>query len=181
MPSDLRTTDAFSSQQQPQLGHQVIASQLNNIRGRLNSASSPVNSLASQYTQLPASQRTVQTAWLPKVHPYASTSGCMTSTAAATPQLTGVQVLQNTVGQRGLVSDHNWRPTGRMRGSVSGNEYNAVLSHYLVHPSQLGTRRPSISTSVSTSERLPDTNSSGANLHGSSVRQTNWRNSGLGN
>lgn len=41
-----------------------------------------------------------------------------------------------------LPSEQNWQPTGRMRGSLTGNAYSAALNQYLVPPSQSGQSRP---------------------------------------
>ena len=35
-----------------------------------------------------------------------------------------------------LVSEQNWRPTGRMRGSLSGRMYSAALSQLIIQPTQ---------------------------------------------
>ncbi|OVA16945.1 zinc finger protein [Macleaya cordata] len=40
-------------------------------------------------------------------------------------------------------SEQNWRPTGRMRGSLSGRAFSAALSQYIIQPSQAAqTTRP---------------------------------------
>lgn len=35
-----------------------------------------------------------------------------------------------------LLSDQNWRPTGRMRGSLSGQAYSDALNQYIIRPTQ---------------------------------------------
>ncbi|KAH7550214.1 hypothetical protein JRO89_XS13G0155800 [Xanthoceras sorbifolium] len=47
----------------------------------------------------------------------------------------GVQAVRadNTVD---LTSEQNWRPTGRMRGSLSGRAYSAALSQFIIQPTQ---------------------------------------------
>ncbi|GAB4834480.1 hypothetical protein Ancab_032736 [Ancistrocladus abbreviatus] len=42
-----------------------------------------------------------------------------------------------------LQSEQNWRPTGRMRGSLSGQAYSAALSQFIIRPTEPGqTPRP---------------------------------------
>ncbi|KAH0449471.1 hypothetical protein IEQ34_020163 [Dendrobium chrysotoxum] len=42
-----------------------------------------------------------------------------------------------------LPHEQNWRPTGRMRGSLTGSDYSAVISNYMPPLNQSGTARPS--------------------------------------
>ena len=35
-----------------------------------------------------------------------------------------------------LASEQNWRPTGRMRGSLVGRAYNSALNQLVIHPTQ---------------------------------------------
>uniref|UniRef100_A0A1D1ZEU8 Zinc finger MIZ domain-containing protein 2 n=2 Tax=Anthurium amnicola TaxID=1678845 RepID=A0A1D1ZEU8_9ARAE len=37
-------------------------------------------------------------------------------------------------GVSAVPAEQNWRPTGRMRGSLSGSAYSAALSHYMLQP-----------------------------------------------
>ncbi|KAA8520878.1 hypothetical protein F0562_011551 [Nyssa sinensis] len=48
-----------------------------------------------------------------------------------------------------LPAEQNWRPTGRMRGSLSGRAYSAALSQFIIQPTQpvQAARPPSIMTS----------------------------------
>lgn len=46
---------------------------------------------------------------------------------------------RGNVGTEGLVdlaSQQNWRPTGRMRGSLSGRAYSAALKEFMIQPTQ---------------------------------------------
>lgn len=75
-----------------------------------------------------------------------------------------------------LPSEHNWRPTGRMRGSLTGSAYSAALSQYLVPPTQLLQVRPPVTTvPISTSDRLSVLLANNINAHGPSTQQANLR------
>ncbi|KAG0500427.1 hypothetical protein HPP92_000499 [Vanilla planifolia] len=41
-----------------------------------------------------------------------------------------------------VLPEQNWRPTRRMRGSLTGSEYSAVLNHYMAPSSQFAGTRP---------------------------------------
>ncbi|XP_052208816.1 E4 SUMO-protein ligase PIAL2 isoform X2 [Diospyros lotus] len=62
--------------------------------------------------------------------------------------------LQQTAGIDGspdLPSEQNWRPTGRMRGSLSGRAYSAALSQFIIQPTQtVQTARPPINMASTT-------------------------------
>lgn len=44
--------------------------------------------------------------------------------------------VSGTEGLVDLASEQNWRPTGRMRGSLSGRAYSAALKEFMVQPTQ---------------------------------------------
>ncbi|KAG6781119.1 hypothetical protein POTOM_014004 [Populus tomentosa] len=44
--------------------------------------------------------------------------------------------VSGTEGLVDLASEQNWRPTGRMRGSLSGRAYSAALKEFMVQPAQ---------------------------------------------
>lgn len=47
--------------------------------------------------------------------------------------------MQAVSGADGLVdlsSEQNWRPTGRMRGSLSGRAYSAAFNQFIIAPTQ---------------------------------------------
>lgn len=51
-----------------------------------------------------------------------------------------------------LPSDQDWRPTGRMRGSLSGRAYNEALEQYIIRPTQQAQAqapRPSVPPNIS--------------------------------
>ncbi|KAK9276538.1 hypothetical protein L1049_006072 [Liquidambar formosana] len=47
-----------------------------------------------------------------------------------------VQPAPRADGLGDLSSEQNWRPTGRMRGSLSGRAYSAALSQFMIQPTQ---------------------------------------------
>ncbi|KAI0491870.1 hypothetical protein KFK09_026131 [Dendrobium nobile] len=51
--------------------------------------------------------------------------------------------LSRSEGIPELPHEQNWRPTGRMRGSLTGSDYSAVISNYMPPLNQSGTARPS--------------------------------------
>ncbi|XP_020598326.1 uncharacterized protein LOC110037926 [Phalaenopsis equestris] len=57
--------------------------------------------------------------------------------------------LQRSDGLPELPSEQNWRPIGRMRGSLTGSDYSAVISNYMPPLNQTATGRPSSSLSNS--------------------------------
>lgn len=57
------------------------------------------------------------------------TSGSPTPTTSSPDQRGTTDSVDATV-------DPNWRPTGRMRGSLSGRAYSEALSQYVIHPNQ---------------------------------------------
>ncbi|KAK9279691.1 hypothetical protein L1049_013371 [Liquidambar formosana] len=46
------------------------------------------------------------------------------------------QPISRPDGSSTLASTHNWRPTGRMRGSLTGEAYSAALSQFMIQPTQ---------------------------------------------
>ncbi|KAG1335114.1 putative E4 SUMO-protein ligase PIAL2 [Cocos nucifera] len=75
-----------------------------------------------------------------------------------------------------LPSEQNWRPTGRMRGSLTGSAYSAALSQYLVPPTQsLQVRLPVTTVPISTSDRLSVLLANSINAHGPLTQQANLR------
>jgi E3 SUMO-protein ligase PIAS1 len=54
------------------------------------------------------------------------------------------QGVPSTDGLLGSTSEQSWRPSGRMRGSLSGQAYSAALSQFMIQPTQTAqTARPS--------------------------------------
>ncbi|XP_048422587.1 E4 SUMO-protein ligase PIAL2-like [Pyrus x bretschneideri] len=47
-----------------------------------------------------------------------------------------VQAVSGADGSPDLSSGENWRPTGRMRGSLSGRAYSAALNQFIIQPTQ---------------------------------------------
>uniref|UniRef100_A0A5B7AMW3 Putative E3 SUMO-protein ligase pli1 n=1 Tax=Davidia involucrata TaxID=16924 RepID=A0A5B7AMW3_DAVIN len=47
-----------------------------------------------------------------------------------------VQPVTRADGLVDLQADQNWRPTGRMRGSLSGRAYSAALNQFIIQPTQ---------------------------------------------
>ncbi|ONK68034.1 uncharacterized protein A4U43_C05F6500 [Asparagus officinalis] len=119
-----------------------------NIRGCTSSTHSPTQNVAgiplpnfaNPYIRVLASEIVAGNGRFPSVQPHPST-------------------VQN-----------NWQPMGRMRGSLSGNEYSAAINRYVLNPSL---------NSVATSEEsLASNNSNTPNLHSSSVWLPPWSNLG---
>ncbi|KAF5190673.1 E4 sumo-protein ligase pial2 [Thalictrum thalictroides] len=69
-----------------------------------------------------------------------------------------------------LAAEHNWRPTGRMRGSLSGRAYSAALTQFMIQPTQstqIATLPPPDLTSpLSVSSPLPVLIANNMNSHG---------------
>lgn len=54
----------------------------------------------------------------------------MGGTGTVQPPITRVD------GSIDLTAEQNWRPTGRMRGSLSGRAYSDALNQFIIHPTQ---------------------------------------------
>lgn len=76
-------------------------------------------------------------------------------------------------------SDQNWRPTGRMRGSLTGSDYSAVISHYMA-PSTPSTaaaaaaRAPLSSQARSASDQVSVLIANNLMAHGAGNHQANF-------
>ncbi|KAJ6818380.1 E4 SUMO-protein ligase PIAL2-like isoform X2 [Iris pallida] len=82
-------------------------------------------------------------------------------TMASSPRLSSTEEPQNMTE---LQPDQNWRPTGRMRGSLTGSAYSAALNQYLT-PTQLTPRPPVPSVVPSISDQLPELNANTLSAH----------------
>ncbi|XP_072998838.1 uncharacterized protein [Typha latifolia] len=78
-------------------------------------------------------------------------------------------------GLEELPSEQHWRPTGRMRGSLTGDAYSAALNQYLSPPAQSAQARPPASVAGSNPNRLSSLISSGINPHALVKQQPNKR------
>ncbi|KAI3828807.1 hypothetical protein L1987_02917 [Smallanthus sonchifolius] len=74
--------------------------------------------------------------WTPPVPAPLQTSLSSTPVISSEEQ-TGVgQASRMQEGSANVPADQNWRPTGRMRGSLSGRAYSEAFSRSIVHPTQ---------------------------------------------
>lgn len=77
--------------------------------------------------------------------------------SAATADGLRVSGVEPNVAERPL--DKNWRPTGQMRGSLTGSAYSAALTQYKPPTTQTKQARPPTSSAVpSASVQLPSSN-----------------------
>ncbi|XP_010915781.1 uncharacterized protein [Elaeis guineensis] len=121
--------------------------------------------LAAQVTRLQAGAAAVHSQ-IPRAAP------SNPATADRGPALS----LARSDGLPELPSEQNWRPTGRMRGSLTGSAYSAALSQYLVPPTQSLQVRPPVTTvPISTSDRLSVLLANNSNAHGPLTQQANLR------
>ncbi|CAL9121326.1 unnamed protein product [Musa textilis] len=77
--------------------------------------------------------------------------------ASVVPTLTDAGRAPPSFGSDGLPAlpyEHNWRPTGRMRGSLTGYAYSSALNQYLATPQSAQTQPPPFSAGVP-ADRLP--------------------------
>ncbi|XP_065045932.1 E4 SUMO-protein ligase PIAL2-like [Musa acuminata AAA Group] len=80
-----------------------------------------------------------------------------TGVASVVPTLTDAGRAPPSFGSDGLPAlpyEHNWRPTGRMRGSLTGYAYTSALNQYLATPQSAQTQPPPFSAGVS-ADQLP--------------------------
>ncbi|URE10177.1 MIZ/SP-RING zinc finger [Musa troglodytarum] len=71
--------------------------------------------------------------------------------ASVVPTLTDAGRAPPSFGSDGLPAlpyEHNWRPTGRMRGSLTGYAYSSALNQYLATPQSAQTQPPPFSAGV---------------------------------
>ncbi|KAJ6812646.1 E4 SUMO-protein ligase PIAL2-like isoform X1 [Iris pallida] len=83
------------------------------------------------------------------------------SIAMASPRLSSTEQPRNVAELR---SEQNWRPTGRMRGSLTGSAYSAALNQYLT-PTQLTPSPPTPTVVPSTSDPRPELNANTLSAH----------------
>lgn len=114
-----------------------------------NALNVPAGSLASLQYQHLAAQRTAQLTRMQSNQTFGSrvqsTVPIVADTSRLSSQGEGVRVQNMTGGSPtasrtaelpGLPLEQDWRPAGRMRGSLTGSAYSSALNHYLANPSQ---------------------------------------------
>ncbi|XP_019151669.1 PREDICTED: E4 SUMO-protein ligase PIAL2-like isoform X2 [Ipomoea nil] len=142
----------YTANQSPGLSRSPAPSlSRNNAQGSLQSGVGQARGVASGQHLQPtlAAQRTAQIArpvQLSRAAPPLSANA-----DSPTPSLIGDQ-RGSTPGTVpvDLPTDQDWRPTGRMRGSLSGRAYNEALEQYIIRPTQQAQApRPSIPPNIS--------------------------------
>nr|GMC98161.1 E4 SUMO-protein ligase PIAL2-like isoform X1 [Ipomoea batatas] len=144
---------SYTANQSPGLSRSPAPSfSRNNAQGSLQSVAGQARGVASGQHLQPtlAAQRTAQIArpvQLSRAAPPLSANAA----DSPRPSLIGDQ-RGSTPGTVpvDLPADQDWRPTGRMRGSLSGRAYNEALEQYIIRPTQQAQApRPSIPPNIS--------------------------------
>lgn len=86
-----------------------------------------------------------------------SADGLRASTGEQRGNMGGMsQAVPRADGLLDSTSEQNWRPSGRMRGSLSGRAYSEALSQFMIQPTQTAqTARPPPNLTPSASNVLP--------------------------
>ncbi|XP_043696227.1 E4 SUMO-protein ligase PIAL1-like isoform X3 [Telopea speciosissima] len=118
-----------------------------------------------------AGLRTAQMARLPTLSVQLQSPRTGSSLAMPVDEQGGGNVVQPVSRADELVelsSEHNWRPSGRMRGSLTGPAYSAALSQYMgqPNPAQVSGQPPNQSSSPSGPSQLHVLITNGINAHG---------------
>ncbi|XP_008795024.1 uncharacterized protein LOC103710882 isoform X2 [Phoenix dactylifera] len=148
---------------------QVQQASQNAVGQAAGSSGSIRNILAAQH----AAQAVRLQAGTAAVHPQIPRTAPSTpATADRGPALS----LSRSDGLPELPFEQNWRPTGRMRGSLTGSAYSAALSQYLVPPPQSLQVRPPVTTvPISISDHLSVFLANSINARGPLTQQANLR------
>nr|XP_018682721.1 PREDICTED: E4 SUMO-protein ligase PIAL2-like isoform X2 [Musa acuminata subsp. malaccensis] len=97
-----------------------------------------------------------------------------TGVASVVPTLTDAGRAPPSFGSDGLPAlpyEHNWRPTGRMRGSLTGYAYTSALNQYLATPQSAQTQPPPFSAGVS-ADQLPALTANTLSVQASMTQQS---------
>ncbi|XP_019186113.1 PREDICTED: E4 SUMO-protein ligase PIAL2-like isoform X2 [Ipomoea nil] len=144
---------SYTANQSPGLSRSLAPGfSRNNAQGSLQSGVGQARGVASGQQLQPTlvAQRTAQIArpvQLSRAAPPLSANA-----DSPRPSLIGDQRGSATPGTVpvDLPTDPDWRPTGRMRGSLSGRAYNEALEQYIIRPTQQAQApRPSIPPNIS--------------------------------
>lgn len=112
----------------------------NFFRAQSQQAGSQDHSSQAMHAQLLSAQRAAQAARAFHTPRAASNSG--NATAPVGDQIGAVESTLRSVPRSDVSvnspTDQDWRPSGRMRGSLSGRAYSEAMSQYIIQPTQQG-------------------------------------------
>ncbi|GAB4857437.1 hypothetical protein Ancab_015346 [Ancistrocladus abbreviatus] len=132
-PPHLRSSYLGRSHVPPAVPTGGVSHMTTSSRLQLMAAAHRVAQMVRQSTKMPANTQTPAAAGSIPMN-----SEGLRATAAEQRGTTGgmVQSVSRAEQLIDLQSEQNWRPTGRMRGSLSGRAYSAALSQLMIQPTE---------------------------------------------
>ncbi|XP_071919389.1 E4 SUMO-protein ligase PIAL2-like isoform X1 [Coffea arabica] len=112
----------------------------NFFRAQSQQAGSQDHSIQAAHAQLLSAQRAAQAARARAFHTPRAASNSGNATAPVGDQIGAVGSTLQSVPRSDVSvnspADQDWRPSGRMRGSLSGRAYSEAMNQYIIQPTQ---------------------------------------------